>query len=222
MPNWCSGDVSFYGSLDDLEKLEKQARQGTREVGDEWDSEKREHKTFRTESNNFLFDNFLPTPPDLLNGEGWHGWRVSNWGTKWDLDQDEVVVAPIQKNDDPTYYPYEFYWGVSFQTAWSPAFELFEKISEQYPNILIEYRYVEEGMAFFGEATIEAGEVDDDRREITTEDLIIAGCAVDSEGNIDWDNTDEYDLYLALDTWKEWTEYEQELEKEKEGEKVNG
>ena len=29
MPNWCSGDVSFYGSLDDLEKLEKQARQGT-------------------------------------------------------------------------------------------------------------------------------------------------------------------------------------------------
>jgi hypothetical protein len=218
MPNYCEGDVLFYGSREGLEKLKKQAEQGTYNFGVDWDSEKREYKNFRTKQNSFSFENFLPTPPDLLNGGGWYDWRVANWGTKWDLDQSQVAVAPIGKNYDPTYYPYEFCWSVSFQTAWSPALGLFQKVSEQHPDILIEYKYIEEGMAFFGVATIEGGEVYEDTRKITSEDLKIAGCVLDSEGNVDWEQTDEYDLYLALDTWQEWTEYE----KEKEGEKLNG
>jgi hypothetical protein len=221
MPNWCDGDITIYGSRKDLEKLVAQGRQGTHEVSEDWDSEKREYKTIRTEPNNFSFENFLPTPPELLNGEGWYNWRVANWGTKWDLDQDNSIVGFIIPSTDPSKTG-ECELELGFQTAWSPATLVFQKISADYPDLHIEYRYVEEGMAFFGIDHIHNGEVDEDRREITTEDLIIAGCVLDSEGNVDWEQTDEYDLYLALDTWKEWTEYEQELEKEKEGEKVNG
>jgi hypothetical protein len=214
MPNWCDGDITIYGSREDLEKLVAQGQQGTREVGKDWDSEKREYKTFQTKPNNFSFENFLPTPPDLLNGEGWYDWRVANWGTKWDLDQDNSIVGEIVVSTDPSKNG-EYELGLGIQTAWSPAKGVFQKISEDYPDLHIEYRYVEEGMAYFGIDYFHSGEVEEDTRKITTEDLKIAGCVVDSEGNVDWEKTDEYDLYLALDTWKEY-------DLETEGEKTNG
>jgi len=201
MPNWCDGDITIYGSREDLEKLVAQGQQGTRQVGEGWYSEKREYKTFQKKPNNFSFENFLPTPEDI--GEGWYDWRVANWGTKWDLDQDNTVVTPITKSNDPSKIG-DYEVGIGLQTAWSPALDVFEKISAEYPDLHIEYRYIEEGMSFFGMTHFHNGEADEDTRKITTEDLKIAGCVVDAEGNIDWEQTDEYDLYLALDTWKEY------------------
>jgi hypothetical protein len=99
---------------------------------------------------------------------------------------------------------------MGFQTAWSPALGIFAKITEQFPDVFVQYKYVEEGMAFFGVAEIYGGEIEDDTRQITAEDYKIAGAVMDAEGEIDWDNTEEYDLYVALDYWKE--------ENEKEGE----
>jgi hypothetical protein len=54
-------------------------------------------------------------------------------------------------------------------------------------------------MAFFGRAVIEDGEIlSDSYREITSEDYKIAGATLDENGDVDWDKTDEYDLYKAL------------------------
>jgi hypothetical protein len=61
------------------------------------------------------------------------------------------------------------------------------------------YNYADEGMAFFGRAVIEGGEIlSDNSREITSEDYKIAGATLDEDGNVDWDRTDEYNLYKAL------------------------
>jgi hypothetical protein len=76
--------------------------------------------------------------------------------------------------------------------------ELFRKLSEDY-GVKVIYQYAEEGMAFFGKAIIENGVIiSDGYREITSEDYKTAGATLDEDGNVDWDRTDEYDLYKAL------------------------
>jgi len=124
----------------------------------------------------------------------WYSWCVGNWGTKWDLGQDSTSVSEeITETEIAGVYK----WGVGSSTAWSPAFEIFATISEQYP-VKIVYQYAEEGMCFFGQAVIENGEIDDDSREITAEDYKLAGATLDEDGSVDWDNTDEYDLYKVF------------------------
>jgi hypothetical protein len=203
MPNWCDGEVDIYGTSQDLKAILAQAGRGTYKVETDWDKEAQKYKNVSEHPNVFSFENFHPTPPELLEGEGWYNWRIANWGTKWDLAQGELSFTEIVPNDDPA-KPFDWRIGLGFQTAWSPALDLFEKISEQYPEVYIEYRYIEEGMSFFGITTFEGGSAEEDTRNITTEDLKIAGCVVNKDGEVDWDETDEYDLYRALDTWKEY------------------
>jgi hypothetical protein len=53
----------------------------------------------------------------------WYGWRVENWGTKWNS----------YGYDD--YYQYEQENGViSFDTAWDAARPVIKKMSEMYPD----------------------------------------------------------------------------------------
>lgn len=209
MPNWCDADVTIYGSREALEAVLAKASEGTREVGSDWDSESGKYLKFDTAPNVFSFENFLPTPPkELEEGGDWYSWRIDNWGTKWDLNQHNVQVVELQKCTDPR-VSHEYEFGLGFQTAWSPAIPVFLQIAKDF-DVFVEYKFIEEGMAFFGIVTMDKdGEISDISREPTTHDYIVAGCAVDAEGEIDWDNTDEYDLYLALDTWEEETEGEE-------------
>jgi hypothetical protein len=152
------------------------------------------YESFEKKPNVFSFDNFHPTPKDLLDGEGWYAWLIENWGTKWDLDQEGGVslseITPIGNE--------KFSFGIGASTAWAPALELFRKLSEDY-GVKVIYQYAEEGMAFFGKAIIENGVIiSDGYREITSEDYKTAGATLDEDGNVDWDKTDEYDLYKAL------------------------
>ena len=52
----------------------------------------------------------------------WYGWRLQNWGTKWDACQVEIT------RDD------ENYLEICFDTAWSPATPVIEKIRELYQD----------------------------------------------------------------------------------------
>jgi hypothetical protein len=194
MPNWCDLDVDIEGSKEVLEKILEKGSEGTFTVGSNWNKEIMNYESFEKKPNVFSFDNFHPTPKDLLDGEGWHAWRVENWGTKWDLDQEGAVslseITPIGNE--------KFSFGIGASTAWGPALELFRKLSEDY-GVKVIYQYAEEGMAFFGKAIIENGVIiSDGYREITSEDYKIAGATLDEDGNVDWDRTDEYDLYKAL------------------------
>ena len=61
-------------------------------------------------------------PSSGKNDDRWYGWRLQNWGTKWDACQVEIT------RDD------EDYLEICFDTAWSPATPVIEKIRELYQD----------------------------------------------------------------------------------------
>lgn len=215
LPNWCELEVKFVGAKADLEAIIAKGSEGTFERNSDWNKETKQYDTVEILPNVFSFENFVPTPADLKGTTGmsdgmaglveaqtkgregsygdWYSWRVGNWGTKWDLNQENASVGEITETDEAGIF--QFY--LCSATAWSPAFEIFATITEQYPVQAI-YRYCEEGMNFFGECVIEDGNIDDDCREIESEDYKKAGAVLDEDGNVDWDLTVEYDLFKAL------------------------
>lgn len=64
----------------------------------------------------------------------WYEWNVAMWSTKWDACDCEI---PQISNNTII---------LDFQTAWSTPFEVFQKLSEQYPEAIIDVEYADEDM----------------------------------------------------------------------------
>ena len=69
----------------------------------------------------------------------WYEWSVNNWGTKWNIGNDEG-----QGDWGDTSVHFTFY------TAWSPPEPIYNALAEKYPNLDIDWNYEEEGMGFRG------------------------------------------------------------------------
>jgi hypothetical protein len=113
--------------------------------------------------NGRLLDEFIPVPKDLkivagcvgdpveqaklveqtelnrvTHGYGnWYDYCVNEWGTKWDVGGDDGVLNDIEGGII-----------VSFDSAWAPPTNAYEKLLEQGFKILA--MYYEPGMAFAG------------------------------------------------------------------------
>ena len=108
------------------------------------------------QDNGFSFEKMIPTPPELLDGDGWYNWRVANWGTKWDLDEREQREVKEQLLQDNKF-------SAAFMTAWSPPCQAIAALSEQFPNDKFTLNYLEFGMGFAGTAHIHDGiSIEDD------------------------------------------------------------
>jgi hypothetical protein len=66
----------------------------------------------------------------------WYSWNNRNWGTKWDATNPELVVD--EENGENWVLVYKF------DTAWAPPVPVIEKLSEQYPTLLLTLEYEEE------------------------------------------------------------------------------
>ena len=97
-----------------------------------------------------LCNEFLPMPEDI--GEGWYGWCIENWGTKWDVGADEgtereefhgLKATVVPWNDKNTVEA-----SCSFDSAWAPPIGLYHKL------VMLGYdvhaSYFEPGMGFCG------------------------------------------------------------------------
>jgi hypothetical protein len=80
-------------------------------------------------------EHYLPLP----EGEDWYQWQCNNWGTKWDFGKDEYTDPATIENDKVV---------VSFNSAWSPPIQFYEKLVELDYNVRA--TYFEPGMAFCG------------------------------------------------------------------------
>ena len=136
MPNWCMNVVTFrHEDPSEISKLHDAAIDGK------------------------LFSAFFPCPAELQettspNTDGdksaeliekygfadWYSWQVSNWGTKWDTGSSEEYIELSEGGKSIT---------VTFDTAWTPPIEFFEKMEGELGWKITAY-YHEPGMAFVG------------------------------------------------------------------------
>jgi hypothetical protein len=138
MPNWCSNNFSITGcveSIKDLWEAAQTANDG--EFG--------------------LLEAIAPMPASLNDtvadgseGMNWYNWRVSNWGTKWDVSDEGLEF--IDHGDGTASITG---W---FESAWAPPIGAYEQLAADFDSCIIEASYFEPGMDFAGFWSSEAGE----------------------------------------------------------------
>lgn len=87
---------------------------------------------------------FVPKPEDL--GDGWYGWCINNWGTKWDVGADMGTDHEQHYGLKATVVGNEA--NCSFDSAWSPPIGLYDKLVEL--GYKVHASYFEGGMCFCG------------------------------------------------------------------------
>lgn len=133
MPNWCYNRLEVTGDKKEVKKFREQA---SRSIKDEQNGGE--------VAGELAFDNFVPTPPEMLKGQEWYNWRIENWGTKWDAG--EVELEDEWENEAEASVLYRF------DTAWAPPVKWLDKVARQYPKLYFKLKYEEEGMGFMGVA----------------------------------------------------------------------
>ena len=154
MPNWCHNRVDIY--IEDEKNIEKflDFIKGKDEDGNELEFSfasiipEPDYKTTpvaRTfpaikagmadteEEKEVLLKN-EPT----IKEDNWWDWRIQNWGTKWNLDNDVVI------NEDGNCLE------IIFDTAWGPPNGIFEALRDHELVDSISWFYDEPGMQFAG------------------------------------------------------------------------
>jgi len=121
MPNWCMNSLTV--SHADLAKVQ--------EFADAY-------------NNGETCQRFIPRPENVNNSDvfaedGWYTWNVNHWGTKWDFGKDKL--------DDPLVVQ-DGLASISFDTAWSPPIQLYDRLVELGYNV--DATYFEPGMGFCG------------------------------------------------------------------------
>jgi hypothetical protein len=110
----------------------------------------------------------VPQPDGL--GEGWYGWRLDHWGTKWDAKTDrslnafgtEVAIDALNRTDGAPsqgWVPVDGGLAIKFETAWSPPSEWIREVSVQEPELSFVLRWAEPGNDMAGEIRARAGQV---------------------------------------------------------------
>lgn len=113
----------------------------------------------------------------------WYDWSILNWGTKWDCyDVREWNIAVADEEMTATIY---------YETAWSPATQLWLTVSQQYPTLTFFHEFADEGGGFLGDETIHNG-------------------TVVEENEYDWDEDDGITLREGLGRY--WPEDEEVTE----------
>jgi len=124
MPNWCMNNMTV--SHDDPAKVQ--------EFADAYNS-------------GSTCDHYLPCPKDkdgkIIMDESspdyWYKWCINNWGVKWDFGKEEYSDSAVVVDNEVS---------VSFDTAWSPPIQFYEKLVELDYNV--RGSYFEPGMAYCG------------------------------------------------------------------------
>lgn len=194
MPNWCSNEVEI--------KVDP-------EYKPEFDAFIKRARLDNNKPSKDLFNKIHPLPRHLkdtnhtfdnkeefnkaLQGDtsakysDWYTWRLANWGTKWDVDPDHVDIQ-------------EHSVLIAYDTAWSPAEAVWEKVSKDFPHLNIRVKYFEEGNDFIGESEYYGGDKTKDIcLSFSTEMYVAAGAVLDEDGSIDWDVDQCYNLWDLFD-----------------------
>ena len=141
MPNWCNNSLSLVGPTEELKKLRQAYIDGA------------------------LFEAILPVPkklaeqqadgsdrPELVKEYGysdWYSFATTEWGTKWDVgSEDGDMCEEIVPNGNDDEIGETARWSFFFDTAWSPAIGIYDKLFED--GFEVYATYYEPGCDFAG------------------------------------------------------------------------
>jgi hypothetical protein len=146
----------------------------------------------------------LPTKDedgDLRFADGrddrWYDWRVSNWGTKWDVGEPDGVTS---KSIDSELVDLE----ATFETAWAPPNQKwFGALMKRYPEVTVQNIYIEES-EYHGVMVGKGGKVMDDERGLEYEEELsnafLEAHPYEITGN---EEKDEEALFDQLSKWSD-------------------
>lgn len=161
MPNWCVNKLVVSGPKEEISKF-KEAVKGKSPVYYETEKEKQLYASLGLDEKNdsekfFTLNSIVPVPEDVLQkgySEAGHKWQSENWGTKWDLNEEDIEFYE-SNTEDKLFY--------EFDTAWSPPIPWVWNASKKFPSLGFEIMYFEPGMGFTGITIFENGEVVTDK-----------------------------------------------------------
>lgn len=127
-----------------------------------------------------LCHTLIPEPRTENNepAEGWYDWRVTNWGTKW-----EIYDASHYRTSDNSIQ-------LTFLSAWSPPDRVFYKLAEM--GFDVDARYLDEGWMYVGWFLHE-------------DEMVLDYCESDIElaAKEKPELDDTFDLTLQMQEWQE-------------------
>jgi hypothetical protein len=79
---------------------------------------------------------------DSFDDLGWYGWRVNNWGTKWDLCDVQCLTDYEPRDKDQGFFSFNCW------TAWAPPIPVWERLVAL--GCEVHANYEDEGSGFEG------------------------------------------------------------------------
>ena len=187
MPNWCNNTITLTGPKEKITAIYNKAKEDNALL--------QQLKPMPTE----LEGTTSPAPKEgepqpLVDGvDNWYDWRVENWGTKWEVDVDNLELS-----DDGTTITG---W---FDSAWAPPIHAYEYFLTDNEDCSISSLYYEGGMDFagkwedFADMTVTPGDFTADEMEDPNSGLI-------------YDINEQFNMSEFVREWEE----EQKTETEK-------
>jgi hypothetical protein len=186
MPNWCYNSVKIEGDAEDIKRFISMSH---------------------GEDQALSFDKILPAPPGIYEQEqtsaekktgklpDWYDWCCTNWGTKWDID------SPVNNDVEFSIIPSGINY--TFQTAWSPALQVFNTVAERFPSLRFDYIYSDESMGFAGRVIWKNGKLNS-HKEFSSEnreyDCIAGGARLEEIGVGDTGWISDIPVSFGVDT----------------------
>ena len=196
MPNWCSNTLIVEGDLNELVDFKKKVLvqsdhdkgrlDFTMEVLHPTPPELLEQTSpvmwrgeLHDEEGQKAFEEHIKSLKERFGHEDWYGWRIANWGTKWDVSD-----SWVDEHDGDALT-------INYTTAWGPNSMFIHYASTQFPNLHFKLSYEEPGMGFCGCYEVKNGGED-------FEDLM--------EGDLEWIDS-ETDRLVTFDSGLERYRY---------------
>ena len=143
MPNWCNNSISIQGGSNTIRTLWEEANKKGSGLLNAMKPMPKELEGTTSPTPQEGQAGYKGPQPTVDGFDNWYDWRVSNWGTKWDIDPKEGLE--FTDNGDGTAQISGW-----FESAWAPPIEAYNTFIEDMDGCSLVADYHEPGMDFAG------------------------------------------------------------------------
>ena len=137
MPNWCENNITISGPAEKIETIYNTIK-----------AKKQFLEVLVPAPENMYRDPVGSEDKKRLAEQGipnWYDWQTANWGTKWEIDEEQIERVGFEKRKDGTASI-----GLYALTAWSPPITAMENFLSENEDCSARVAYLEEGNDFSG------------------------------------------------------------------------